>query len=44
MEVDKALLDKILVIQKLPEKDREHILSTLDALLRDAKTRLANSA
>jgi len=41
VELDKTITDRILTLQKLPEKDREHILFTLDAMLRDAKTRLA---
>lgn len=32
-----------LTIQRLPEKDRDHILFTLDAMLRDAKARAAYS-
>ena len=43
LQIDKGIADKILTIQKLPEQDREHILFTLDAMLRDAKARLAYS-
>lgn len=43
IELDKAIAEKIITIQKLPEQDREHILFTLDAMLRDAKARLAYS-
>ena len=42
-EVDTDVLDKVLSIQHLPQKDREHILFTLEALIRDAKTRFAYS-
>jgi transcriptional regulator with XRE-family HTH domain len=41
LQLDKDIADKVLMIQKLPEKDREHILFTLEAMLRDAKARLA---
>lgn len=41
--VDESITNKILTIQKLPEKDREHILFALDAMIRDAKARLAYS-
>lgn len=40
-EVDAAMLNKILDIQKLNEDDRRHIMTTIDALLRDAKARKA---
>jgi transcriptional regulator with XRE-family HTH domain len=39
--LDSAVLQKILDIQKLSETDRLQILATLDALLRDAKARKA---
>jgi hypothetical protein len=39
--IDSALLQKIIDIQKLGEEDQKHILTTLDALLRDAKARKA---
>jgi hypothetical protein len=39
--IDSALLQKIIDIQKLGEEDKKHILTTLDALLRDAKARKA---
>jgi hypothetical protein len=41
--IDKALLDKLMMIHNMPATDREHILFTLDAMLRDAKARLAYS-
>lgn len=40
-EVDKSIIDKVLTIQNLPEKDQDYILFTLDALIRDAKSRFA---
>lgn len=40
-EVDAAILNKILDIQLLNEDDRRHIMTTIDALLRDAKARKA---
>ena len=41
LEIDKTILDKILTIQRLPKTEKEHIIFTLDALIRDAKTRQA---
>jgi transcriptional regulator with XRE-family HTH domain len=41
LQLDQDILNKVLTIQKLPEKDREHILFALDALIRDAKARAA---
>lgn len=41
IQVDQGIINKILSIQKLPNQDREHILFTLDAMLRDAKARAA---
>ena len=41
LEIEKGLLDKIIEIQKLHSKDQEHILFTLEAMLRDAKARKA---
>lgn len=40
---DKSMLDRINNILSLNEKDKEHILMTIDALIRDAKTRKAYS-
>ena len=40
-ELDQDILNRVLTIQKLPEKDREYILFALDALIRDAKARSA---
>ncbi len=39
--MDESISIKILTIQKLPESDREHIMFALDAMIRDAKARLA---
>ena len=38
---DKIMLDRINNILALKEKDKEHILFTLDAMVRDAKARQA---
>jgi len=40
-EVDSSIVDRVTTIQNLPEKDQEHILFTLDAMIRDAKSRFA---
>lgn len=39
--LDKKDLKRLQDLQKLSEEDRKHILSTMDALLRDAKARKA---
>lgn len=39
--LDKKDVKRLQDIQKLNEEDRSHILTTIDALLRDAKTRKA---
>ncbi|GGX16314.1 hypothetical protein GCM10007384_17330 [Aquimarina muelleri] len=41
--MDESISNRILTIQKLPDTDREHILFTIDAMIRDAKARLAYS-
>lgn len=41
--MDESIANRILTIQKLPDTDREHILFTIDAMIRDAKARLAYS-
>ena len=41
VQIDKAVLEQLNTIQRLPEDERERILFTLEALLRDAKTRAA---
>ena len=38
---DSTVLNKIIDVQKLNEEDRKQIMTTLDALLRDAKARKA---
>ena len=40
-ELDHSLTQKILDIQKLNDEDKNSILKTIDALLRDAKARKA---
>jgi len=40
---DKSMLDRINTILSLKENDKEHILFTLDAMIRDAKARQAYS-
>ena len=40
-ELDKSILNKVLDIQQLNDDDKLHIITTLDALLRDAKARKA---
>jgi len=39
LELDKTIIDTILEIQQLKEDDKAHILTTINALLRDAKAR-----
>lgn len=39
--LDKMNVKRLQDIQKLNEQDKQHILTTIDALLRDAKTRKA---
>jgi len=40
-EVDKDIVDTVMTIQNLPEDERNRILFTIDALVRDAKSRFA---
>lgn len=40
-QIDQEIISKVLMIQKLPDQDRDHILFTLDTMLRDAKARAA---
>ena len=42
-EPDKDIVEKVLTIQNLPSKDQDYIIFTLDALIRDAKSRFAYS-
>jgi len=39
LELEKSILDKIIAIQTLNKEDKKQILTTIDALLRDAKAR-----
>ncbi|NJN28758.1 MAG: helix-turn-helix transcriptional regulator [Cyclobacteriaceae bacterium] len=41
MQLDKSLIDKIMIIQKLPEEDRVHIMYSLTGLIQHAKNRMA---
>lgn len=41
LELDKKTLKRLQDIHKLNEQDKQHILSTIDALLRDAQARKA---
>lgn len=41
LNIDQALLEKVLSIQQLPHEDREHILYSIDGLIQHAKTRAA---
>lgn len=43
MEIDTSIVDRVLSIQRLPEKDKNHILFALDAMIRDSKSRFAYS-
>lgn len=43
VEIDRQILEQLMTIQKLPETEKDRLLFTLNALLRDAKTRLAYS-
>lgn len=39
IELDKATLDRVQEVTKLPERDKDHIFVTLDALIRDFKNK-----
>lgn len=41
IELDSDLLQKIIDIQQLKKEDKGHLMYTIDAMLRDAKTRQA---
>jgi len=43
VELDKAIIDRVVEIQTLPEEDKTHILYTLDNLLQNVRTRKAFS-
>ena len=40
---DKKMLDRIAQLEQLPQSDKEHILTVLDAFLRDTKAKMAYS-
>ena len=40
-QIDHTIVDKVVSIQKLPKEERERIIFTLDALIRDARSRFA---
>ncbi len=40
---DKKMLDRLSQIEHLPEPEKEHILTVLDAFLRDTKAKMAYS-
>jgi len=41
LEIDNEIRDKILTIQRLPDKEKEHIIFAIDAMIRDAKAKQA---
>ncbi len=41
IELDKATLDRVQEVTKLPEKEKDYIFVTLDALIRDFKNKQA---
>lgn len=41
LELDKAIIDKVVTIQKLPDEDKNCIMYSLDGLIQHAKTRQA---
>lgn len=41
VEVDKKMMDKALTMQNPPDEERDRILLTIDALVREAKARFA---
>ncbi|TXF90207.1 helix-turn-helix transcriptional regulator [Neolewinella aurantiaca] len=41
---DPAMLRRLIAISELPEKERDHVLYNLDAVIRDYKTRMAYAA
>ncbi|RNC79869.1 MAG: XRE family transcriptional regulator [Balneola sp.] len=44
LQLDQAMINRVSQLQQLSEQDKQHILYTLDAMLRDAKTRKAYSS
>jgi len=43
LELDKAIIDKIITIQKLPDEDKNCIMYSIDGLIQHAKNRQAYS-
>lgn len=43
IELDQAIIKRVVAIQNLPMEDKTHILYTLDGLLQNVRTRLAFS-
>ena len=43
LHLEHDILDRVLDIQKLSDKDQEHLFAMMDAYLRDAKARVAYS-
>ena len=41
VELDRALIDKVVSIQKLPDEDKLAIMYSIDGLIQHAKTRMA---
>jgi hypothetical protein len=39
LELDKSIVDVVMSLQKLNSEDKEHIFTTINALIRDAKAR-----
>jgi len=39
LELDKSIVDVVMSLQKLNSEDKEHIFTTINALVRDAKAR-----
>lgn len=41
LELDKDIINRVVEIQQLPDKDKDHILYTLDSLLQNVRTKKA---
>lgn len=41
IELDNAIIKRVVEIQNLPDKDKKHILYALDGLLQNVRTKLA---
>lgn len=44
IELDKNIIEKVITIQKLPDKDKQCIMYSIEGLIQHAKTRQAYSA